>query len=149
MPHAPPSAPSPVLRPRSWELPWSTTNPWQIVSLVVGGNRLALPPLEGVPGPDRLPPALLERYAALLQHCWAHTHFDRPSMQGVVEELRCVGGQEGQREAGWRVPPGLGGWLAALHERSPDGAQPDAGTSPAAGASWRSWVEKRLQHDEA
>lgn len=73
---------------RSWELPWATTSPWQIVGLVLGGLRLPLPAPEDVPGPDRLLPAVFQQYTALLQSCWAQNPYDRPPLQSVVEQLR-------------------------------------------------------------
>jgi hypothetical protein len=36
----------------TWQLPWAAANPWQLVSLVLGGGRLEITPHERLPGPD-------------------------------------------------------------------------------------------------
>jgi hypothetical protein len=84
----------------TWELPWATTSPWQVVGLVLGGGRLPLPAgPEAVPGPDRLPPAVLGQYTALVQSCWAQNPAERPSLQTVVEQLRDMLAQLGGEAA--------------------------------------------------
>ena len=34
------------------EIPWANANPWQLVSLILGGGRLEIPPVERLPGAD-------------------------------------------------------------------------------------------------
>lgn len=73
----------------TWQLPWGTGNPWQLVSYVAGGGRLAVPPLEALPGGDTATFAgLLGSYCALMQRCWAQDPSQRPTFQCVVPELR-------------------------------------------------------------
>jgi hypothetical protein len=36
----------------TWDLPWGSTNPWQVVTIVTEGGRLELPARERLPGPD-------------------------------------------------------------------------------------------------
>ncbi|KAL4438701.1 hypothetical protein ABPG77_006305 [Micractinium sp. CCAP 211/92] len=74
-----------------WELPWSSTNPWQLVNQVTRGERLPLPDSpEGLPGPPatRPTPAQLSEYCDLLRCCWAQSPAHRPPFGDVVDSLR-------------------------------------------------------------
>ena len=85
-------APTPHPTPRrSWELPWSDANPWQLVSLLLGGGRLPLPGPDDEAarrGPDRLPPQAFADSAALVKACCAQRPVDRPSFEEYIEQLK-------------------------------------------------------------
>ena len=36
----------------TWEVPFGSTNPWQVVTIVTEGGRLEFPPRDRLPGPD-------------------------------------------------------------------------------------------------
>ncbi|PSC74168.1 Serine threonine-kinase CTR1 [Micractinium conductrix] len=63
----------------TFHLPWGPANPWQLVSLVVGGGRLEVPPRGALPGADTPTFTGLEAYLALMRRCWAQNPCDRPS----------------------------------------------------------------------
>ena len=97
----------------TWQLPWGTTNPWQLVNHVLAGGRLEVPPREVLPGPDTAAFARLDAYLSLMQRCWAQDPSERPAFQQIVTELRCGG----CRVVGWGLfstvgSPGIGqrGW---------------------------------------
>lgn len=70
------------------EFPWSAANPWQIVSIVLGGGRLEIPPRERLPGADTRTFAGLDAFVSLIKACWAQNHLDRPSFQEIIARLR-------------------------------------------------------------
>lgn len=72
----------------TWHLPWGASNPWQLVSHVVAGGRLDVPPRNALPGPDTAAFAGLDDYISLMQRCWAQAPEERPGFQQVVVELR-------------------------------------------------------------
>lgn len=75
--------------PKAALLPILRRQPFlQLVSLVTQGGRLPIPPADQLPGPDRLAPAQLDAYVALMRHCWAQNQFDRPAFAEVIVELR-------------------------------------------------------------
>ena len=71
-----------------WQLPWGPSNPWVVVNQVTAGERLAVPPLSELPGPDSGSWPQLNRYIAIMQSCWAHDPVKRPSFQQIMAELR-------------------------------------------------------------
>ena len=79
----------------TWQLPWGTTNPWQLVNHVLAGGRLEVPPREALPGPDTAAFAGLDAYISLMQRCWAQDPVERPAFQQIVTELRWGGVQVG------------------------------------------------------
>ena len=60
----------------------------QIVSAVLAGRRLVVPPAEGLPG-GGADLAGLDAYVALLQRCWAQEPQERPTFEDIIPELRC------------------------------------------------------------
>lgn len=61
----------------------------QLVSHVLSGGRLDLPPVEALPGGSS--PALqagLPGYVALMKRCWAQAPEQRPTFDDIVQELR-------------------------------------------------------------
>lgn len=72
----------------TWELPWGSTNPWQIVSMVTEGRRLEIPPRAALPGPDTSAFDGLDSYVGLICRCWAQDPENRPSFQEIIAELR-------------------------------------------------------------
>lgn len=74
----------------TWQLPWGNGNPWQIVSLVIGGGRLEVPPRDQLPGVDTQSFAGLDAYAALMRRCWSQFPLDRPTFEAIIQELRAL-----------------------------------------------------------
>lgn len=77
------------LQPRP-ALPLPLLRLLQLVSHVLAGGRLEVPPVEALPGGDA--PALragLGIYVALMRRCWADAPEERPSFNEIVPELRC------------------------------------------------------------
>lgn len=72
----------------TWQLPWGTSNPWGIVSAVNSGQRLAIPTVGELPGPDSGSWPQLGKYIELMNRCWAQEPGERPSFQGIMEALR-------------------------------------------------------------
>lgn len=93
----------------TWELPWPTSNPWQVVTVVTEGGRLAVPDRAALPGPDTQDWDGLDAYATSSAPCWAQNPNDRPTFSEVIPVLSgggvSVGGGEGVqgREGGERV----------------------------------------------
>lgn len=57
--------------------------------MVLGGARLPVPPPELLPGPDALPPAVLQQYVWLMERCWEASPADRPTFAAIAAQLRC------------------------------------------------------------
>ena len=72
----------------TWELPWGTTNPWQVVTLVTEGGGLEIPPASALPGPDTQSWKGLPAFCQLIKRCCAHSPLDRPTFGQVIAELR-------------------------------------------------------------
>lgn len=51
----------------TFQLPWEASNPWQIVSLVLGGGRPPVPPREQLPGADTPEFAGLDAFLGLMK----------------------------------------------------------------------------------
>lgn len=78
-----------------WELltfsiPWSgpNVNPWQIVSQVMNGARLPIPPKKQLPGPKSGDWKGLDGYIKLMEECWHQNPEKRPSFNEIVVSLR-------------------------------------------------------------
>lgn len=88
-PNLPPAPPPPnQTHPCSWEVPWADGNAWQLVGQITQGGRLPIPPPDQLPGPDRLPPAAMDAYVALIERCWAQNQYERPDFGEVIAVLR-------------------------------------------------------------
>ncbi|KAL4521658.1 hypothetical protein Ndes2526A_g01846 [Nannochloris sp. 'desiccata'] len=74
----------------TFQLPWGTSNPWGIVSLVTAGNRLTVPDANTLPGPESGSWPKLGEYVALMERCWAQEPADRPNFEQVMAELRRI-----------------------------------------------------------
>ena len=74
----------------TWELPWGVTNPWQVVTMVMDGGRLTVPPREQLPGPDTDTFVGLDDYIGLMRKCWSQIQEDRPSFQEIISSLRKI-----------------------------------------------------------
>ena len=72
----------------TWELPWGTTNPWQVVTVVSEGGRLELPPRSRIPGPDTQSWDGLPAFYGIIESCWAQNPADRPTFGQVIARLR-------------------------------------------------------------
>jgi hypothetical protein len=78
-----------------WELltldiPWGTTNPWQIVSSVREGARLPIPERHQLQGAAPMTAACYAGFVRLVTKCWAQVPEDRPEIGRVSEELRIL-----------------------------------------------------------
>ena len=71
------------------DLPWRLTNEWAIVNSVREGGRLAVPPMDEVPGP-RCSEDLFAGYVRLMTRCWSQDPESRPAFEGVVDELESL-----------------------------------------------------------
>ncbi len=78
--------------PCSWQLPYTTGNSWQVATHIMAGGRLPIPPAEQLPGPDRLAPAQLDAYVALMERCWQQARDARPSFTQIIADLRWAAG---------------------------------------------------------
>eukprot|EP00887_Chlorella_sp_A99_P008111 scaffold12.g8111.t1 len=86
----------------TWELPWGTTNPWQVVTLVTEGGRLEIPARASLPGPDTQTFSQLDAYVGLNPE-------SRPGFQEVITELREMLSQTlSQRSSTGRAGAGAG-----------------------------------------
>eukprot|EP00887_Chlorella_sp_A99_P003665 scaffold7.g3665.t1 len=73
----------------TWQLPWAgMSNQWQIVGIVQGGERLAVPPRSELPGPDTAGWVGLDAYVALMRRCWTQAPETRPDFGEIIQELR-------------------------------------------------------------
>ncbi|KAI7836153.1 hypothetical protein COHA_009983 [Chlorella ohadii] len=73
----------------TWGIPWEDRNAFQLVHMVSGGERLAVPAREGVAGaaPD---PELYAAYVALIRRCWAQQPEQRPGFAEIIQDLRAM-----------------------------------------------------------
>ena len=71
----------------TWELRWGTTNPWQVVTIVMEGGRLEIPDPHLLPGNGGDFEGL-ETYCQLIRKCWEGNPLDRPTFSGVIAVLR-------------------------------------------------------------
>ncbi|KAL4430022.1 hypothetical protein ABPG77_004392 [Micractinium sp. CCAP 211/92] len=74
----------------TWELPWSTTGPWQLVNLLMNGGHLEIPPREELPGADTPSFEGLDAYIQLMKRCWAQNQYDRPGFEEITRDLRSL-----------------------------------------------------------
>jgi hypothetical protein len=74
----------------TWSLPWGAQNPWGIVSTIISGGRLPIPPVEDLPGPGAAEFAGLEEYMALMNRCWAQDPRNRPGFKEIINDLRAL-----------------------------------------------------------
>ncbi len=74
----------------TWQLPWSSSNPWGIVSVISSGGRLAIPEASDLPGEDSGTWPQLQRYIELMERCWAQDPESRPTFEEVMEELIAI-----------------------------------------------------------
>ncbi|KAL4441448.1 hypothetical protein ABPG77_001952 [Micractinium sp. CCAP 211/92] len=74
----------------TWQLPYTTGNSWQVATHIMAGGRLPIPPAEQLPGPDRLAPAQLDAYVALMERCWQQARDARPSFTQIIADLRRI-----------------------------------------------------------
>ena len=74
----------------TWALPWPKDNPWAIVHMVSNGGRLEIPLRWNLPGSDTANFSGLADYLDLLQRCWAHNPYDRPTFAEVITTLRTL-----------------------------------------------------------
>ena len=72
----------------TWEMPWAAQNPWTIVSAVMSGQRLSIPPVDHLPGPDNARFTGIEEYVALVQRCWDQDKGARPQFNEICADLR-------------------------------------------------------------
>ncbi|KAL4439870.1 hypothetical protein ABPG75_002871 [Micractinium tetrahymenae] len=72
----------------TWEIPWTGVDFWEIVSRLMSGERLPIPPVESLPGSDTRQFAGLPGYLALMQRCWAQDPEQRPGFRQIIEDLR-------------------------------------------------------------
>lgn len=68
----------------TWELPWATSGPWQLVNLITNGGRLEIPAREQLPGADT------PQFDGLDARCWAHDAAARPTFEEIIPELRAL-----------------------------------------------------------
>ena len=73
----------PVQELATWELPWGSVNPWQVVNTTMEGGRLEFP--EQLQGGGF---SGLEAYQALACRCWAHDPAERPGFAEIIAVIR-------------------------------------------------------------
>lgn len=73
-----------VVLARSHTIPTSV----QIVSKLMKGERLPVPPREQLPGPDTQQFGGLDTYCTLMQRCWAQAPEERPDLSEIIRCLR-------------------------------------------------------------
>lgn len=71
----------------TWDCPWGTMNPWQVVSDVTDGAQLEFPAARDLPGGGF---ERLDAYIALARACWALDPQQRPGMAEVIADLRQI-----------------------------------------------------------
>lgn len=117
----------------TWELPWEGQNPWSLVSMIINGGRLTIPPRAELPGPDAKTFAGLDGYLALLQRCWAQNEFERPPFSEIIPALRRL----------LESTVGAGAVVHGSTSGSPGGSPPSNNSAAASKASVR--AEASLQ----
>ena len=70
----------------SCDLPWRSINEWSIVGSVQRGQRLPIPQLQEIPGPQPSD-ALYRRYVSVMERCWSQVASNRPGFAAIVDEL--------------------------------------------------------------
>ena len=83
----------------TWQLPWGSSNPWGIVSVVTSGGRLAIPEASELPGPDSGSWPQLKRYIELMERCWAQEAKSRPSFEEIMTELTSIDPEAAETDA--------------------------------------------------
>lgn len=69
-------------------MPWEGLNGFHVVHAVCEGQRLAVPPRQGLPGPAPPGEASLAAYVSLMQRCWAQDPAARPNFASISADLR-------------------------------------------------------------
>ena len=118
----------------TWELPWGVTNPWQVVTMVMEGGRLTIPPREQLPGPDTDTFVGLDDYVDLMRRCWSQIQEDRPTFQEIISDLRKILSDTLDRRIGGQDSRGGTPKLGA-HAISDDGGDGGDDTTDMAGRS--------------
>jgi hypothetical protein len=60
----------------------------QVLGAVLRGDRLALPARDALPGEPAAACPGFDRYAVLMQRCWAQQPGERPTFAAVASELK-------------------------------------------------------------
>ena len=103
----------------TWDIPWATSNPWAVVTLVQQGGRLEVPERHLLPGPGANGFAGYEAYVALMRACWHQNSYSRPAFTDIIPVLRWVAGWLGGLAGSpWRGPGGT--WRAGGLARLPE-----------------------------
>ena len=71
----------------TWQLPWAESSVHLVAIKVSEGQRLPIPPPQGLPGPKPDDPAKLNAYIGLMERCWAQNPTDRPDFERIANEL--------------------------------------------------------------
>eukprot|EP00204_Picochlorum_oklahomense_P000061 CAMPEP_0118799260 /NCGR_PEP_ID=MMETSP1161-20130426/1539_1 /TAXON_ID=249345 /ORGANISM="Picochlorum oklahomensis, Strain CCMP2329" /LENGTH=1158 /DNA_ID=CAMNT_0006726935 /DNA_START=401 /DNA_END=3877 /DNA_ORIENTATION=+ len=72
----------------TWKLPWGeNTNPFSIINSVLQGKELVIPEQAELPAG---PLSCYDEYVALIKQCWALDPAQRPTMDGIVQQLRSM-----------------------------------------------------------
>ncbi|KAL4430024.1 hypothetical protein ABPG77_004394 [Micractinium sp. CCAP 211/92] len=74
----------------TWELPWSTTLPWELYNVLMNGGHPEIPPREELPGADTTSFEGLDSYMQLMKRCWAQNQYDRPGFEEIIRDLRSL-----------------------------------------------------------
>ena len=70
------------------DIPWSTSNPWAVVTLVQQGGRLEVPERHLLPGPGAEGFGGYDAYVALMRACWHQNSYSRPAFTDIIPVLR-------------------------------------------------------------
>ncbi|KAI8113552.1 hypothetical protein M9435_003552 [Picochlorum sp. BPE23] len=72
----------------TWKLPWGeNTNPFSIINSVLQGKELVIPEQAELPAG---PLSCYDEYVALIKQCWELDPAQRPTMDGIVQQLRSM-----------------------------------------------------------
>lgn len=115
----------------TWELPWGTQNPWQVVTIVMDGGRLEVPAAEALPGGGGSFEGL-DAYVALIRKCWAQNPLDRPTFSEVIAQLRDLLSLALQKNAAAKQGAGSGpaNGLPAAAGAGTGSSTPEDGATP-------------------